>query len=67
MSEEFVLPKLTDLDYELLSGNWDGPPGAAFNAISEDMLSLGYMDIFGFVTDRGKEALKEYENRKEKT
>lgn len=52
---------MTKYEYELLTGNWDGPPGAALNQCFEFCVEEGWMDHLGIVTPKGRKAVEEYE------
>ncbi len=52
--------KLTQFDYEYLTGTWVGARGAAFNVVSEDCRSVGYGD-YGKPTKTGERAIGQYE------
>jgi hypothetical protein len=52
--------KLTNFDYEYLTGKWDGPPGAAFNVVAEDCMNAGY-GYYGHPTEKGQKAIIEFE------
>lgn len=52
---------LTKYEYLYLKGKWDGPSGAAYNAVGEWCIENGLTDYFGFVTPKGEEAIKKYE------
>ncbi len=54
--------KMTKYEYEILTNSWTGPPGAGYNAAYEFCQEFGWIDHNGDVTDKGREALKEYEN-----
>ena len=55
---------MTEYEYKMLKGNWDGEYGAAYNAVAEFCLEFGWMDHFGFVTAKGYKAIAKYESEK---
>lgn len=57
-----TMPKLNDFEYQYLKGKWDGPAGAAFNAVGEFCYEEGWTDHFGFVTPKGHKAISDYES-----
>lgn len=51
---------MTQFEYDYLSGVWDGPKGAAFNAVDEFCGDLGYGD-FGKPTKLGERQMELYD------
>lgn len=53
---------MTDYEYKLLTGNWDGPlDGVIATIIFETCVEEGWMDHLGIVTPKGRKAVEEYE------
>jgi hypothetical protein len=57
--------KITKFDYEFLTGNWEGPKGAAYNAVAEDCKDAGFYNGWTCeglpaLTKKGMKALEEY-------
>ncbi len=48
-----TIAELCDLERERLTG-WQGPGGAAYNAISEDLCEAGLLDRHWNLTQRGE-------------
>lgn len=53
---------LTDYDYQFLTDTWKGVKGAAYNVVYEDLRGAGLVDRAGNITEKGKQALREYMN-----
>ena len=61
------LIKMNDFEYEFLTGNWEGPKGAAYNAVYEFCTEFRWMDGFNMdgnpsITEKGMKAIEEYKN-----
>ncbi len=54
--------KMNKYEYQVLTDTWEGVSGAAWCAAYEFCQEFGWIDHNGDVTDKGREALKEYEN-----
>ncbi len=48
-----IAAKLGPLDLERLTG-WQGPQGAAFNAVSEDLCEMGLLTLDWSITPQGR-------------
>lgn len=57
--------KLTLFEYEFLTDTWTGVKGAAYNQTYEFCRKFGWCDRRGVPTQKGWDAVKEYENREE--
>jgi hypothetical protein len=53
--------QLTKYDVEFMTDTWEGPKGAAWNCVYEDLREAGYITYNGDVTEVGRQALEEYE------
>ncbi len=56
--------EMNDFDYDLLTGQWEGPKGAAYNVVYEDCKSMGFIKekMDGWtLTEKGKQAVAYYE------
>ncbi len=51
--------ELTRFDIEFLRGEWQGPKGAAYNAVFEDLRESGIVDWQGQLTPYGEQLLEE--------
>ena len=63
---------MTPYEYELLTNKWDSTRGAAFNAVCGFCRAFGWLKGFDkdgntILTEKGKQALKEYEENLSKT
>lgn len=60
-----AIEDINEYEYKMLTQTWDGPAGAAWNATAEFCIEAGWMDrSFGFVTEKGKQAIEYYERYK---
>lgn len=48
-------------EYDFLTGNWQGPYGAAYNAVYEYCRESGWCTSDGKITDSGRAAVKRYQ------
>lgn len=55
--------RLTHYDYDFMRGIWEGPKGAAYNVVYEDLREAGLVSFDGTVTEKGREAMLDYEEK----
>lgn len=56
------VPKIITHEYNVLTGNWRGPYGAAFNACWEFCVENGLLKRNGELTPLGQLSIKQYED-----
>lgn len=55
---------MNEYEYEFLTGTWEGAKGAAYNQVYEFCRGFGWCDSQGQATEKGREALTQYEKLK---